>query len=59
MTKEIEEAYVAGWQTALEQIMSTIEDGVRQVVLQFQVPEEFATKKSDLIIPEKKLVLPE
>jgi hypothetical protein len=60
MDKKIEEAYVAGWQHALEDIMTTVEDTVRSMVENFEVPEEYATKKSDkkLLIPEKKIITP-
>jgi hypothetical protein len=60
MDKKIEEAYVAGWQHALEDIMTTVEDSVRSMVQNFVVPEEYAAKKPDkkLLIPEKKIITP-
>ena len=59
MDKKIEEAYTAGWQHALEDIMTTVENTVRDLVLGFTVPEEYAVKKSDskLIVPEEKKII--
>lgn len=60
MSKEIEKAYVTGWQDALESIMTLVEDSVRNVVQNFTVPEEYAEKKSDnkIVVEEKKLIIP-
>ena len=60
MSKEIEKAYVTGWQDALESIMTSVEDSVRSMVENFVVPEEYAEKKSDskIVVEEKKLIIP-
>jgi hypothetical protein len=60
MDKKIQEAYVAGWQHALEDVMTTVEDRIRSMVENFEVPEKYAIKKSDkkLLVPEKKIITP-
>ena len=60
MDKKIQEAYVAGWQNALEDVMTTVEDKIRSMVETFEVPEKYAIKKSDkkLLVPEKKIITP-
>jgi hypothetical protein len=60
MDKKIQEAYVAGWQHALEDVMTTVEDKIRSMVENFEVPKEYAIKKSDkkLLVPEKKIITP-
>jgi hypothetical protein len=60
MDKKIQEAYVAGWQHALEDVMTTVEDKIRSMVETFEVPEKYAIKKSDkkLLVPEKKIITP-
>ena len=60
MDKKIQEAYVAGWQHALEDVMTTVEDKIRSMVENIEVPKEYAIKKSDkkLLVPEKKIITP-
>ena len=60
MDKKIQEAYVAGWQHALADVMTTVEDKIRSMVENFEVPKEYAIKKSDkkLLVPEKKIITP-
>jgi len=60
MDKKIQEAYVAGWQHALEDVMTTVEDKIRSMVEDFEVPKEYAITKSDkkLLVPENKIITP-
>ena len=60
MDKKIQEAYTAGWQDALEDVMTSVEDSVRSMVENFVVPEEYAVKKTDnkIVVEEKKLIIP-
>lgn len=61
MDKAKQDAYVDGWQNALESIMSTIENSIRDIVNNFELPEEYESKKptGKLIVPEeKKIVIP-
>ena len=60
MDKKIQEAYIAGWQHALEDVMTAVEDRIRTMVETFEVPKEYAIKKSEkkLLVPEKKIITP-
>jgi hypothetical protein len=61
MSKEIEKAYVAGWQRALEEVMTSVENSVRVMVENFAVPEEYAAEKkpeNKIVVEEKKLIIP-
>jgi hypothetical protein len=56
-----QDAYTHGWQDALESIMSTIEDSIREIVTNFALPEEYEPSKptGKLIVPEdKKIIIP-